>query len=152
MTSSTQSPDGVSDSQLQELLRRAKTIAVVGLSPKTDRPSYRVAAYLQKAGYRIIPIRPANEAILGEPCYASLEEIPAEVTVDIVDVFRAADDTPPIAEAAGRLMAGKENSVGLFWLQSGIVKEESMAIARQAGLVAVQDLCLMVEHRRLLGV
>ncbi|MBF0096939.1 MAG: CoA-binding protein [Magnetococcales bacterium] len=151
MTSTVQSSDGVSDSQLQELLRRAKTIAVVGLSPKADRPSYRVAAYLQKAGYRIIPIRPANAAILGEACYASLDDIPAEITVDIVDVFRAADETPAVAEAAVRLMAGKPNSAGLLWLQSGIVKEESMAIARQAGLVAVQDLCLMVAHRRFLG-
>jgi predicted CoA-binding protein len=151
MTSTIQSAAGVADSQLQELLRRAKTIAVVGLSPKMDRPSYRVAAYLQKAGYRIIPIRPANEAILGEVCYASLDDIPQDVVVDVVDVFRAADDTPAVAEAAVRLMAGRENSTGLLWLQSGIVKEESMAIARQAGLVAVQDLCLMVTHRRLLG-
>ncbi|MBF0184954.1 MAG: CoA-binding protein [Magnetococcales bacterium] len=149
MSSSAQALDGVSDEQLIELLRRARTIAVVGLSPKTDRPSYRVAAYLQQAGYKIIPVRPASESVLGEPCYASLEAIPAEIVVDIVDVFRAADDTPPVAAAAVRVMGGKRESAGLFWLQSSIVHEGSMTIARQGGLTAVQDRCLMVEHRRL---
>ncbi|WP_227657593.1 CoA-binding protein [Candidatus Magnetaquicoccus inordinatus] len=151
MSSSSPLMDNLSDTQLLDILRRARTIAVVGLSPKTDRPSYRVAAYLQQVGYKIIPVRPASEPILGEPCFPSLDAIPKEWTVDIVDVFRAADDTPPIAEAAVRLMAGQAESTALFWLQSGIIHEGSLTIARQGGLSAIQDRCLMVEHRRLLA-
>lgn len=127
------------------LLRSTKTIAVVGLSPKPDRASYRVAAYLQRVGYTIIPIRPGAVELLGEPCFSSLEEIPDTIKVDLVDVFRRAEDTPPIAEAAVAIGAKG------IWLQSGIVNAAAMDIARSGGLYAVQDQCLMVEHRRLVA-
>ncbi|MEO5339632.1 MAG: CoA-binding protein [Magnetococcus sp. MYC-9] len=146
----TDNPVTVTDVQLVELFRQARTIAVVGLSDKPDRPSYRVAAYLQKVGYRIIPVHPALKEVLGEPCASSLEAISPEITVDIVDVFRQAEQTPPVAESAVRVMGGRAGSARLFWLQSGIVSDAAMLIARQGGLVAVQDCCLMVEHRRLL--
>lgn len=124
------------------MLRQARTIAVVGLSPKSDRPSYRVAAYLQQVGYRIIPVHPTVKEVLGEVCYPSLDDIPREIVVDIVNVFRRGEDTPPIAAGAVRLGAK------VFWLQSGIVSEDSMAIAHQGGLIPIQDACLMVEHRQ----
>ncbi|MBF0583539.1 MAG: CoA-binding protein [Magnetococcales bacterium] len=139
----------LSDAQLIPLLRQARTIAVVGLSPKADRPSFRVASYLQQVGYRIIPVRPGMETLLGEPCFASLEEIPAEITVDIVDLFRAAEETPPLAAAAVQLMGNRTQSTRLLWLQSGIINDAALSIARSGGLVALQDRCLMVEHRRL---
>lgn len=141
----------VSDQQLTALLRQARTIAVVGLSPKPDRPSYRVAAYLQQVGYRIIPVRPALEAILGEPCFPSLQAIPSEIAIDIVDVFRQAEETPPVATAAVALPGGGTRATRLFWLQTGIISEAALAIARAGGWTAVQDRCLMIEHRRLLG-
>nr|CAX83901.1 CoA-binding domain protein [uncultured bacterium] len=133
------------DPTLTALLAATRTIAVVGLSPKPDRDSYRVAHYLQQAGYRIIPVRPMGDEILGEPCYPSLEAIPKEIEVDIVNVFRRAEDTPPVAEEAARIGAK------CLWLQSGILSEESMAIAATAGMTGIQDRCLMVEHRRLAG-
>jgi predicted CoA-binding protein len=148
MTTFKQTDTEVSDTQLAILLRQARTIAVVGLSPKADRPSYRVAAYLQQAGYRIIPVRPGMDTLLGEPCFPSLEAIPQEIVVDIVDVFRQADDTPPIAQAAAALPGENRR---LFWLQSGISNDAALAIARAAGWMGVQDRCLMIEHRRLLG-
>ncbi len=133
------------DAALTTLLKEAKTIAVVGLSPKPDRASNRVASYMQSKGYTIIPVRPGATEVLGETCYPSLRDIPKDVKVDIVDVFRRAEQTPPIAEASVEIGARA------FWLQSGIINEDSMATAREAGLEAYQDLCLMVEHKRLLG-
>ncbi|MBF0370548.1 MAG: CoA-binding protein [Magnetococcales bacterium] len=133
------------DTTMTRILQAAKVIAVVGLSPKPGRASYRVAHYLQQAGYRIIPIRPGGMEIFGEKSYPSLKEIPGDVAVDIVDVFRRADQTPPIAHGAVAIGAG------LLWLQSGIVNEDAMKVALRGGLRSVQDLCLMVEHRRLLG-
>ncbi len=90
----------ITDSEIIILLKETRTIAVVGLSPKPDRASHRVAAYMQQAGYRIIPVRPGGATILGEQSYPSLEEIPKDIRVDLVDVFRRAEDTPPIATSA----------------------------------------------------
>jgi len=123
------------------LLRESRTIAVVGLSPKPDRASFRVAAYMQQAGYKIIPIRPGMNEILGETCYPSLEAIPPEITIDIVDVFRRAEQTPPIAIAAVKLKPR------CFWLQSGIINQESMSTVTESGIIGIQDKCLMIEHR-----
>lgn len=128
---------------LVDFLRRVRTIAVVGLSTKPDRPSHRVALYMQRQGYRIVPVRPGARELLGEVCYPSLDAIPAEVKIDLVDVFRPGEDTPPVAEAAVRIGAG-----GL-WLQSGIRNDDAMATARAGGLFAIQDHCLMVVHREL---
>lgn len=149
MTDSSVGIGEITDEQLVAQLRLARTIAIVGLSPKPDKASFRVATYLQRVGYRIIPVRPGMESLLGEPCFASLEEIPAEIIVDVVDVFRQAQDTPPLAEAATHRMNRQESGARLFWLQSGILNDDAMDIAQKGGLLAVQDRCLMVEHMRL---
>ncbi len=132
-----------SDDAIVNLLKQTRTIAVVGLSPKPARASHRVAAYMQEAGYRIVPVRPGGAVILGEQSYASLAEIPADIQIDLVDVFRRAEETPPIASAAVAIKAKG------FWLQQGIINPSAMETAQNGGLTAIQDLCLMVEHRRL---
>ena len=126
---------------IEAILRDAKTIAVVGLSGDPEKPSYGIAQALQHYGYRVIPVNPREVEVLGEKSYASLGEIP--VPVDIVNVFRRADQTPPIAAEAVAIGAK------CLWLQSGIVSEEAAAIAREGGLLVVMDLCIMVEHRKL---
>jgi predicted CoA-binding protein len=129
---------------LRELLRRARTIAVVGLSNDPTRASFRVAAYLQRQGYRIIPVNPVlAEPVLGETPYARLSDVP--VPIDIVDVFRRPDQVPPIADEAVAVRAGA------LWLQLGIRNDAAAAIARAAGLTVVMDRCLMVDHQALLG-
>ena len=126
-----------------ELLRRAKTIAVVGLSSNPRRPSHEVASYLQSVGYTIIPVNPNERKVLGEKCYARLEDVP--VPVDIVDVFRRAEEVVPVAEAAVRIGAKA------LWMQLGISNEEAAAKAHAAGLLVVEDACLLVEHKRRRG-
>ena len=128
-----------------------RTIAVIGLSPKPERDSHRVTAYMQRHGYRIIPINPAaaGTEILGEHVHASLQEaqqaLPS-VEIDTVNVFRRSVDTDkPIADA----IAARDAGVRTVWLQLGIVNPEGLRQARAAGLRAVEDRCLMVEHRRL---
>jgi predicted CoA-binding protein len=128
-----------------QLLREVRTIAVVGCSPKPDRDSHRVASYLQGAGYRVVPVNPAAEEILGEQCYSDVASIPEDITVDIVDVFRRSEHVQTIVDQAiGR-------SVRAVWLQLGITHPEAEQRARDAGLVVVSDRCLKVEHARLLG-
>ncbi len=120
----------------------AKTIAVVGLDTRTFRVAYQVASYLQDAGYRIVPVpvqQPADE-VLGEKAYPRLGDIPGHI--DLVDVFVRSEHTGPIIEEA--IAAG----VGAIWLQEGIVNDAGVAAARAAGIVATQDRCTMVEHRR----
>ncbi|MCY0865098.1 MAG: CoA-binding protein, partial [Sulfobacillus sp.] len=118
----------------------SRTIAVVGLSPKNDRPSYRVAEYLKDHGYRIFPVHPTADEILGEPVYRRVEDIPEPI--DIVDVFRKSEDTPPVAEAAVRAKAK------VLWLQLGIENDVAASIAETAGLQVVQNRCLKIEHER----
>ena len=125
------------------LLRAGKTIAVVGLSNRRDRPSYGVAAYLQNAGYRIIPVNPLEQEILGEKAYSTLEEIPE--AGDIVDVFRRPEFVPEIVESAIRMGAKA------IWLQEGVIHEAAGKRAREAGLTVVMDRCILKEHRRLLA-
>jgi predicted CoA-binding protein len=131
------------DDVLEALLRRYHRVAVVGLSDRPDRPSYGVAAYLQRAGYAITPVNPTITETLGLPAVAGLADVPPPV--EIVDVFRRPADVPPVAEAAIRVGAK------VLWLQEGIVNEEAAARARAAGLLVVQDRCLMKEHHRLIG-
>lgn len=126
---------------IEGILKRAKTIAVVGLSPKADRPSYGVASYLKEQGYRIIPVNPAADEVLGEKCYPDLSSIGERV--DVVDIFRRAEDVPPIVEEAIKI--GAET----VWMQEGIVSEEAAARAREAGLEVVMDRCMLQEHKRL---
>ena len=138
-------PAGNPDSpEIDEILRSVKTVAVVGLSPKDDRPSYRVAAYLQSAGYRIIPVRPAASEILGERAYGDLSEIPANVTIDMVDIFRRHDEVMPIVEAAV-----SRGDVKVIWMQEGIVNNTARDLALGNGLKVVMDRCAMKEHRRM---
>lgn len=124
-----------------EILRTARTIAVVGLSSNKFRPSYEVSEYMQRAGYRIIPVNPAESEVLGEKAYATLEDIPERV--DLVNVFRRPEYVPEIVEAAIRIGAKA------VWLQQDIVHEAAAQRARDAGLLVVMDRCLFLEHRRL---
>jgi predicted CoA-binding protein len=129
------------DDDLRSILAAARSVAVVGLSPKPDRESYEVAAYLQQNGYRVIPVRPAQAQILGEKAYASLNDIPG--TVDIVDVFRSPDQVLPHAREALRLKPQ------LFWLQEGIENHEAAALLTAAGIHVVMNRCIKREHVRL---
>jgi predicted CoA-binding protein len=140
----------LSQDQIREILRKAKTIAVVGLSKKPEKDSYRVSAYLQQHGYRIIPVNPFVDEVLGEKSYKSLLDIPAEIqkTIDIVDIFRKPENIPPIVEQVIALKA-MFNRVFVVWLQLGIVNEQAAEAARKVGLVVVMDKCLMVEHQHL---
>jgi uncharacterized protein len=122
------------------ILREAKTIAVVGLSSNAARASNDVAAYLQRVGYRIIPVNPNETEVLGEKAYARLEDVPE--TIDIVDVFRRSEDVPPAADAAIAVKAK------VLWMQLGIENGEAAEKARKAGLVVVENACLLVEHKR----
>ena len=131
---------GPDDSYLT-ILRTARTVAVVGLSPNPERPSHRVARYLQGQGYRIVPVNPTVESVLGERSYPSLAEIPEPV--DVVDVFRRSEEVPPLVEEALRIGAKA------VWMQEGVVHEEAAAKARAAGLAVVMDRCMLKEHERL---
>ncbi len=128
---------------LRRALRDSHTLAVVGLSAESDRPSYRVARYLQNHGYRIVPVNPKYPEILGEKCYPDLPSIP--FAVDMVDVFRKAQDCPPIAAQAVAIGAK------VLWLQLGVVSAEAARIASSAGLAVVMDRCVKIEHARLGG-
>lgn len=123
-----------------EILATCKTIAVVGLSSKPLRPSYDVAAYMQRRGYRIIPVNPRETEVLGEKCYARLEDIPEPV--DCVDVFRRAEQCLEVAESAIRIGAKA------LWIQLDIHAPEAVQLAKDAGLLAVDNRCLFIEHRR----
>jgi len=125
-----------------EILRKYRTIAVVGLSPNRMRPSYGVSEYMKRSGYRIIPVNPGHAEILGEKCYRSLDDVPD--AIEIVDVFRRSEYVPDIAEAAIR------KGAKVLWLQEGVVHEEAAKKARDAGLQVVMDTCILKEHRKLL--
>ncbi len=129
------------DAELAALLRATRTIAVVGASSKPDRPSYGVFARLQRAGYRVIPVNPFETEVHGERAYPSLAHVPDPI--DLVDVFRRAEETPLVADAAVRARAK------VLWLQLGIVNEEAAARARAGGLVVVMDACIAVVVSRL---
>jgi predicted CoA-binding protein len=124
--------------QLIQILQEARTIAVVGLSPKSNRPSNQVASYLISSGYTIIPVNPGQDAILGQKCYPNLDVIP--VPVDVVNIFRSSEDVPPLVEAAVRIRAK------VVWMQSGIVNREAAVMGEKAGLVVVMDQCIKTVH------
>jgi len=132
------------DADIKAILTKYKNIAVVGLSPDPAKPSHGVAAYLKRAGYRIFPVNPAcDREILGEPCYASLEQIPEPV--EIVDVFRRSEFVPEVVEQA--IAKGAK----VVWMQEGVEHEGAATRAVQAGLDVVMDRCILKEHSRLLG-
>lgn len=122
------------------ILSRYKTIAVVGLSSNPMRPSHEVSEYMQRAGYRIIPVNPNETEVLGERSYARLEDVPEGV--DVVNVFRRPEEVPPVVESAIRVGAK------VVWMQLGIENEEAAEKARAAGLTVVEDACILIEHRR----
>ena len=133
-------PDSpASPDPIRDLLRSSKTIAVVRLSSDPRRPSHEVASYLQRAGYKIVPVNPNESEVLGEKSYARLEDIP--FPIDIVDVFRRPEDVPPVADSAIAIHAKA------LWLQQGITNAEAAAKAHAAGLLVVQDACLFVEDK-----
>ncbi len=126
-----------------ELLKKCKTIAVVGLSSNPMRPSFSVTEYMQRVGYRIIPVNPNETEVLGEKSYARLEEVPEKI--DIVNVFRRAEEVPPVVESAIRVGAK------VVWMQLGIENKEAAEKARAAGLIVIEDACILVEHRKRAG-
>ncbi|MFZ5867937.1 MAG: CoA-binding protein [Thermodesulfobacteriota bacterium] len=134
-------PDKPEDKELKKLFEDTKTIAVVGLSDKESRASNRVAAYLKSKGYKIVPVNPGAEEILGEKSYPDLKSIPEPV--DVVDVFRRPEFVPEVADAAIEIGAK------VLWLQQGITHEEAAKKARAAGLTVIQDACMYQEHSRL---
>jgi uncharacterized protein len=124
-----------------DILRNAKTIAVVGLSSKKNRPSFGVSQYMQNAGYRIIPVNPTETEVLGEKAYPDLDSIPEPV--DIVNIFRRSESVPPIVDGAIRIGAKA------VWMQQGVVHQEAAKKAREAGLAVVMDSCVLQVHRRM---
>lgn len=130
-----------SDDDLRTLLTGATTIAMVGASSDEAKPSHHIMQALQRAGYRVIPVNPREASVLGEMAYASLDDI--DEPVDIVDVFRRAEDTPPIADQAVRLGARA------LWLQQGISSEEAASRAKAGGLAVIMDACIGATHARL---
>jgi predicted CoA-binding protein len=129
--------------ELRALLRGARTIAVVGLSPKPARPSHSVARYLQRAGYRIVPVNPGHPEILGERSYPTLAEAARDHTIDVVDVFRRSENAGAVVDEAIALHPQ------LIWLQQGVVDDAAQARAAAAGIPFVMDSCLAIEHRHL---
>lgn len=127
--------------QLRQMLKASKTIAVVGISNKPDRPGYTIPVYMQQQGYRIIPVNPNLTEVLGEKVYASLRDIPGPV--DVVDIFRRAEDVPPIVEDAIAIGAK------VVWMQLGIVNDAAAARARAAGLQVIMDTCIGETHQEL---
>jgi predicted CoA-binding protein len=132
-----------SDGELRSILGEARTIAIVGLSSKPDRHSHEVAAFLQGRGYRIVPVNPNEREVLGERAYPSLADVPGDVEIDVVDVFRRAEDTPPVARQA------VARGAKVLWLQDGIVNDEARRIAEDAGLTVIMGVCLKRTTRRL---
>lgn len=130
----------VSDDELRAILERARTIAVVGLSPKPVRPSYSVAAYLQRAGYRIVPINPGHDTILGARSYPNLTGAAQDHTIDVVVVFRRSEHAGAVVDEAIAIRPQ------LIWLQQGVVDPAAEARAAAAGIPFVMDSCLAVEH------
>ena len=130
-------------SERRALLEKIRTIAVLGLSPKAERPSYRVAAQLQSFGYRIIPVRPGIDTLLGERVYANIIDITE--SIDLVNVFRRSEYLPQIVDEC--LARG----VPALWTQLGIVDEQAAARARDGGMVVVMDRCIAVDHRELMA-
>ncbi|MEW6614651.1 MAG: CoA-binding protein [Thermodesulfobacteriota bacterium] len=129
--------------EIKDILKNYKTIAVVGLSLKEDRPSYQVAYYLQSKGFRVIPIRPLGKDILGEKVYPSLLEVPFEI--DIVDIFRKPEAVLEIVKEA------IEKRAKVVWMQEGVINKEAAELARKAGIKVVMDRCIKKDHQNLFG-
>jgi predicted CoA-binding protein len=132
-----------SDPELRSILGDARTIAVVGLSSNPERASYEVAEYLQSKGYRIVPVNPNETEVLGERAYPTLTDIPSEIEIDVVDVFRRAEQTPAIAEEA------VARGAKVLWLQEGIANDDARRIGEAGGLSVVMGVCMRKQSQRL---
>ncbi len=128
--------------EIKHLLESSKTIAVVGLSADSGRPSHAVAHYMQLQGYRIVPVNPHHYAVLGESCYPSLLEIPGSTQIDLVNVFRRPDAIPLVVEQTIQI------GVRAIWMQEGVIHGEAARRAARAGLTVVMDRCLLKEHSK----
>ena len=133
------------DRELRTLLGDVHTVAVVGLSSRPGRPSFEVASYLQDHGYRIVPVNPNETTVLGEPAYPTLLDVPRDVSIDVVDVFRRAEHTPEVARQAVEIGAK------VLWLQEDIISEEAAAIATAGGLDGIMGVCIRHVRERLMG-
>jgi len=129
--------------QIRQALESARTVAVVGCSPNPERPSNAIARYLIDSGYRMIPVNPYHREVLGRRCYPSLSEIPPDVPIDIVDVFRRSSEVAPVAKEA---IARK---AGFFFMQQGVVDPDAAVELEAAGIPVAMDRCILVEHQRL---
>jgi predicted CoA-binding protein len=132
------------DDEMRRILASARTIAVVGLSARPERPAHSVPAYLQRQGYRILPVNPTLEHALGERAYADLLSVPE--SVDVVEIFRRSEEVPPVVEQAIQIGAKA------VWMQEGVIHEDAADRARRAGLAVVMDACMRAAHQRLFGV
>lgn len=143
MTKGCEVPDFITpDEEVVEILKSAKTVAVVGISHKEDRDSHKVAKYLKEHGYKIIPVNPKYKEVLGEPCYPDLKSVPDKI--DVVDIFRRVEEIPGVVDEAIQVGAGT------VWMQLGLVHNESAEKAKQAGLKVVMNKCMKIEHQRLI--
>jgi uncharacterized protein len=133
-----------SSEEIGEIFKKTKTIAIIGLSPNEEKDSNKVARYLQSAGFKIIPVYPKEETILGEKVYRDLDDITEKI--DLVDVFRKPDYIPTVVE---KML--KRDDVKTLWTQKGIVNNEAAEVAKKAGLNVVQNHCTMVEHKRVVN-
>lgn len=131
-------------SQEERILQESHTVALVGASPDAERPSHRVFAYLKEQGYRVIPVNPLFSQILGETSYPDLAAIPEKV--DVVDIFRRAEEVPPVVDQAIAIGAGA------VWMQLGVINEAAASRAREAGLQVVMDRCMRKEHLKMRGI
>ncbi len=136
--------------EIEDILTKYRTVAVVGMSRDPSKDSHRVPEYLKNQGYKIIPVNPTAKEILGLKCYRSLLEIPPEVqrTIEIVDIFRPSEDVPPIVEQAVRLKELYDKPY-VIWMQLGIINAQAALIAKDAGLLVVMNRCMMQEHKKL---
>jgi hypothetical protein len=142
--------EGLSKNSVKEILTKYKTAAVVGLSRDPSKDSHRVAEYLKSQGFRIVPVNPTADEVLGERSYRSLLDIPPEIqrTLDIVDIFRPSLDVPPIVEEAVKLKERYDRPY-VVWMQLGIINEQAAKTARAAGLTVIMNRCMMAEHKKL---
>jgi len=136
----------LSQEEIRSILETYQTIAVVGLSKDFSKPSYRVARYLQSVGYRVIPVNPFVDHVLGEKSYKSLLEVPEKI--DIVDIFRPSDKILPIVEQAINLKT-KNGFPKVIWMQVGIINQQAAKLAKQAGFKVIMNYCMLTEHKRL---
>jgi uncharacterized protein len=134
-----------SDRELRSILGDAETIAVIGLSSNPERPSHEVAEFLQSSGYRIVPVNPNETEVLGERAYPSLPDVPEDIRIDIVDVFRRSEQTPEIAAQA------VARGAKVLWLQEGIANQDARRIGEDAGLTVIMGVCIKVQKHRLEG-